>query len=708
LDGIRKFFAQATSAKGAVSVSSLSSQRYTTKSPNGSLYSPRFDSKDWTGTVQKTQLRLNTTTSTIESVPFGQGIGDWDAGALLTSGSLLSGPSANSAVIRPIERNIYTLRSTGSNGRGEGTAFTVENKGSFDADVLTALNTNPYPSATASVVVDNLADARIEFLRGNRLNEKTSTGGFLRTRNSIMGDIINSGPIYKAGADSTVSGVGFSEFARSIAARPPTIFVGANDGMLHAFSDIGRELFAYIPRAVSEKLNRLTHPRYLKGAYVDAVPNVREAQLGTTWRTILASGMGGGANGVFALDVTTPAQFSATHVLFEFTDKDDPYMGSVTAQPKIVKLKVGPANSTSYKWFVAVSSGYNNYIDDGFSGDGRQALFLLSLDKQSNDPWVKDGNYFRVMTGTPDTSKANGLANPGFEETLFGDVRYMYAGDLQGQLWRFDFSFGLNATSVATAVRGGAAPQPLFIAKSGAVRQPITISPQVVPALDYGFMVTFGTGKFVEPTDSQTTSTQSLYGVWDPLGNTAAQFNIERSSLYQRTMLDNATTSVSTLSGNATYTFGLTNPNYRGWFFDLSLPRERVAVEGATAFEFVAFNTTIPEGECSGDGSGRTLCLNPHYGTSTCEIRLIKEAGLLSRPNIVEVDASLPGTGNYSNRSNTGKRAVTIRQQPLSTGTTLTEAGNSVVAGTQAGAIYSTVIVPAGRLSWREIRNFKY
>lgn len=198
---------------------------------------------------------------------------------------------------------------------------------------------------------------------------KNSTGGIFRTRNRIMGDIINSGPVYKQSADSETRGAGYSEFALDVASRTPMIYIGSNGGMLHGLrATDGKEMFAYIPRAVAENLNQLTKPVYTHRPFVDAVPAVNEAQIGSTWKTILVSGMGGGAQGVFALDVTAPDSFGANNVMFEFTDRDDSDMGNVLTQPKIVKMRMPGTTLPTYKWFVAIGSGYNNYASDGFIG----------------------------------------------------------------------------------------------------------------------------------------------------------------------------------------------------------------------------------------------------------------------------------------------------------------------------------------------------
>jgi type IV pilus assembly protein PilY1 len=247
----------------------------------------------------------------------------------------------------------------------------------------------------------------------------------------------------------------------------------------------------------------------------------------------------------------------------------------------------------------------------------------------------------------------------------------------------------------------------MFIAKDSAnTRQPITTSPQVTPGRNGGFMVVVGTGKFIEPGDTSTAGTQSVYGIFDPISNTASDYQIGRSKLYQRTVVDGTTT---VISGSDTFTLGTGTGTYRGWFFDLSQTRERIAVESAQGTGFVALNSTIPDGQCSGDGTGRSFCLNPDYGNSACSINLT-QAGLLSRPNVITISTD---TEAFTQRSNTGKRYAKLSQSLVTTGTKITDAGNvasstsNVNAKSTSGSGSGLPPSPEGRVSWREIRSFR-
>lgn len=701
--GIRKFFVSASAQSGTISVSSISSQRFSSSSPNGDLFASRFDSRDWSGTVIKSSLKLNTTTQTVDALATVA----WDAGSILTVGSTLAASAtAADPYVKPADRNIFTYRRAVSGNPG--IAFTAANLGQFDTAMQDALNANPVTD-----VADSLGALRVSYLRGDRTQEGAATNAF-RRRSSLMGDIINSGPVYKKEADSSVTGdSSYLTFSTSVASRAATVYVGANDGMLHALrASDGKELFAYVPLAVAKNLNKLSNPAYQHLPFVDGIPEVSEAKLGTNWRTVLVSGMGGGAQGVFALDVTDPSAFgdgssSTSKPLFEFTDQDDPMMGNVVSQPKIVKLKIPSATTggaPSYKWFVAVGSGYNNYVNDGsgrYSSTGDQALFLLSLDKAAGAAWVESTNYFKIVVPAASTGTANSLAKPGVILGDLGEVKTMYAGDLQGQLWKFDFTEGVSSANISNnkiIKTTSGVKKPLFTAKTSAgVAQPITIAPLITTAQRSGVMVIFGTGKFVEQADSSSSGTQSIYSVWDNGGTDNADYGLSRSSLQQQTAAESSSTiNITTTSFNLGTSTKPADLEKRGAYFDLPNGRERIAVDGAQGLSTVTFNSMIPSGDCSGGGMGRTYTLNPL--TLAAVSPVVLNSDISPPPNYTSLDDDA-----YSTRRADGTRKYKVSETIVNTGTQLTNAGNVRTQTIKLPDSYITT----GRISWREVRSFK-
>ena len=333
---------------------------------------------------------------------------------------------------------------------------------------------------------------------------------------------------------------------------------------------------------------------------------------------------------------------------------------------------------------------------------GEQALFFLSVDKNPGENWQEGSNYFKILVPVASTTAANGMLNPGFVKDASGVATILYAGDLQGNMWRFDLSDGLNTSGIANAVQLSAGAKiPLFVATdAGGNRQPITTSPQVVEANAYGHMVVFGTGKFVEASDTSTTQSQAIYGIWDSAETQAARFTVPKTKLFQRTSTTVGETVKLTLGG---FTYGnaaateTSSSVYRGWYLNLPTAKERIAVESVVGVGSVIFASAIPEGACSGDGSGRKYCLNPVDGSSTCG-DFTTTIGIPSGPKIFQIELD---DSSYTARSPTGRRTVTIEQQAISSSTKITDAGNALVTGTKL----QSISIPAGRLSWRELRN---
>ena len=172
-----------------------------------------------------------------------------------------------------------------------------------------------------------------------------------------------------------------------------------------------------------------------------------EVRLAGRWRTVLASGMGGGAQGVFALDITDPARFAQEGAVWEFTDRDDAVMGNVRAPPGFARVNMGgKQGALVYRDMLVLSSGYNNTQDDGKQSTApasSAAIFLLALDKPAGTPWLLGSNYYRLkipVSSEPGALEAQALAPPALVAGGDGALAYLYAGDLQGNIWRIDMA----------------------------------------------------------------------------------------------------------------------------------------------------------------------------------------------------------------------------------------------------------------------------
>lgn len=352
-----------------------------------------------------------------------------------------------------------------------------------------------------------LGQRMLNYIRGADTYEYSRGGTFRdRSATTVLGDVAHSSPAYSK--DSSV------------------VFVGSNGGMLHAFSTLplsstnsvrpGTELFAYVPSAVLPRLRNLAAVGYNVNHeyFVDGDVAV-STQVGSPARNYLVATLGRGGKGLFGLDVTNPASFSANDVKWEYFSTSDADLGRILGRPAIAKA----ANGTDV---VLVGNGYNSTNESA-------ALYVFNL---------TTGALIRKLV-VPTTALVvgggNGLAMPGvFDANNDDRIDVAYAGDMYGQVWRFD----LSGTDPATwSVSNSGAP--IFVARDGLGNiQPIT-APMTVAinsvSVDPNFnkrFVFFGTGSYFQTTDPANTRKQTLYSIVDD----PATPHTNRSQLYERTL----------------------------------------------------------------------------------------------------------------------------------------------------------------------------
>jgi type IV pilus assembly protein PilY1 len=320
------------------------------------------------------------------------------------------------------------------------------------------------------------------------------------------------------------------------------------------------------------------------------------------------SGLGGGGRGYFVLDVTNPANFTvanaASTVLLDNsssatgTDTFSGYLdvGHIYAQPtldpvagnrseQIVKLN-------NDRWAVVLGNGVNSINE-------RPVLLVQYLD---------GARELTRLVADSTLTQGNGLSAPRLVD-VNGDGRMdvVYAGDLRGNLWKFDLTssnptnWGVANWSTGSTVPCkpiDASPQsctPLYVAKDASGnRQPITTAPIWIahPTLG-GVQLGFGTGRNFTTADRSNTDQQTLYSVLDktqytvntatnlvvPVASTADTQNIAESE--GRTLLIEQEV-VSRVGSTDYYNTSENEVDYglgqRGWYFDLPEPRERVLV----------------------------------------------------------------------------------------------------------------------------------
>ena len=522
---------------------------------------------------------------------------------------------------------------------------------------------------------DGLGLRRLAYLRGERLLEASQPGGLFRARQGVLGATAVGAPLHVSVPVAGGADPRYGAYAAASARRAAAVYLQANDGMLHAFDAAsGNELFAYMPAALQPQWPRLSTPAYAASPYAEGALAAGEGLVSGAWKTVLVGAMGGGAQGIFVLDISDPARFAeGGGALFEFTDADDPDIGNVFNAAAIARFRI---DATQYGDFVVVASGYNNNRSDGAgrsSPAGPGVLFLLSLDKAPAAAWQLNRNYYKFALPPATDALANGLAQPVLIPDADGSVRYAYAGDLQGQLWRLDFSAGLPPWPGAT---GSGAP--VFAASgAGGKRQSITAQPRAVYA-GSGLLLLFGTGKLLERSDAQDKSSQTFYAVSDQPG---VQRSATRADLAPRTLTsDNAGN--YRLNGDASAA--------GGWLLDFPVPGERIVASPLTLDGELYFTTMLPGAAACAPGGGMYL-LDAQSGQAPSGISPPWLA-LAAPPGraIAVVSDRLPG-------------------QPDGAGGRMMQTRNTVVSGGSAGKPAPVVLQKsrAGRLGWREVVDWE-
>lgn len=603
------------------------------------IYQAKFNTANWTGDV--TAYRINEDTQ--------------DVGTQLWAASNKLPSAAN--------RHIYTLANSGRSG----TEFTWNNLTNEQKSILNS--------------TDSLGESRLSWIRGDQSKETTQSGGMFRSRNTLLGDIINSNPVL---VSNQYYGYGDSDFTTTKASRTPMVYVGANDGMLHGFdAKTGEEKFAYIPQGIFANLPLLMATSYTSNHhyFVDGSPKAGDAEISNQWKTVLLGSTGAGGHSVFALDVTDPSSLGSSTVLWEFnTDNTNDDMGYAIPQPTFSQLQ---GNST---WSAIIANGYN-------STSNQAKLILRDL--------ANGSDLATISTNEGSATYPNGLSTP-IPVDINNDHKadYAYAGDLRGNLWRFDFT---DASSSNWTVKK------IFTACSSDTctdnnRQSITIRPEVVTHKSGGVLVLFGTGSDFATEDRSSTQTQTMYAVRDTL-------SADPTVLHRADLVEQTITSEPTINGAKYRVISQNTVDYStksGWYLNLISPGadsgsgERIINNLSINSEKVIFTTMTPSSDpCD-------------YGGKSWLMELSLTTGNPLTYSVFDVNGDNAindsDTNNHSYISGKGYDDV------INTPTIIKDGSNSVADGgtetkfisSSSGAIHKvrekSTGTNGGRQSWQQLR----
>jgi len=675
VDAFRRISIDIISRTAAASSVSLNSGSLS----NGSkVYQGRFSSADWAGQLLAYPVAANGEAGNAA---------DWDAAQKLNAQHWSTG------------RQILTYKPSAALGsRGVPLRWPANpaapGASEIDAGLVAALNRN------GSNTIDNFGAQRLEFLRGNTAREERNCLAcgapvFRNRAVSVLGDIVNSAPAYVGGPTSeyrdTMEASRYSTYATGRAGQTPTLFVGANDGMLHAFNaSTGAELFAYVPWAVRNRLSSLTTNPYVHLFTVDGSPSVGDVYVGGGWKTLLVAGMNAGAKGLYALDVSNSANFNeaqaARVVRWEISDEDAD-VGHVFGKPILAKMRDG-------RWRAIVGNGYN-------SSNGRAVLLLVDLET---------GAISRIDTQTGTNAAPNGLsavAVVSADDNGVADA--IYAGDLAGNLWKFDVS---DANPAAWKVAYGtvAAPKALFTAVAG---QAITARPDVTRHPKGGYMVAMGSGRYVDVGDNAAGSTQALYGIWDN-GSEAVLADLQPQSVVRiGTATNGRNYRLSThavglpvdalLAGDNAITLAAYQAGKKGWRLSLPTNGERVVTEPTVRNGRLVISTLIPStAVCSFGGDGWIMEVDVFTGNRAAALDL-NDDNLVN--NSDTIDGSVPSGVQVGA---VPAAATIVRKPPKPPGAAAEPCSEFKLINTSEGKIVrvggSCGRIPSRRASWEQLQ----
>ena len=522
------------------------------------VYTAVFNAGNWTSTLVSTPLTVDSSGNLSSNNTV-----TWDASCTLTGGACqtmaVNGVSPNISVTAPASRHLLSW----SGSAGEALEWGTSQAGSGLTTAQQAVLNTSYNSYTNG-------QNRLDWLRGGRGNEPTATPpGLLRARVSVLGDILNSSPVWVGPPSLNYASVftdalygsnggesAYSSFASGLATRQNVVYVGANDGYLHGFragsknadgsnnsaNDDGVEVLGFMPGGILSNTNNpptapnppyldvLADPTYGHDFFVDAAPGTGDLYYGGAWHSWLVGGLGFGGREIYALDITDPTgslnnnkAFSETNasniVINDWTSASLTSLGCVNVgSGQNCGDNLGNTYGTPLvrrmhngQWAIIFGNGFG-------SANNVAGIYIGVVNSTSGAV-----TFYWLSTGTGSSAAPDGIGSVSSAD-LDGDhvADYLYGGDLLGNVWRFDVTSS-NPADWAVSKYGRSGATPLFTAtNSSGLVQPITTA--IVPTVTYTggaqrVILGFGTGRVFPISTfgvvSYTTSSQSVYGIWD-------------------------------------------------------------------------------------------------------------------------------------------------------------------------------------------------
>ena len=442
----------------------------------------------------------------------------WDAGDTLRTRDIAGDP-----------RTLFTY-DPGLNVKID---FTAANAAALAAYIDTDDGTTAHLTDPDLGDTDTLDESLINFINGQDYaawrSRQDENGDTFK-----LGDIVHSTPsVVSLPAENyglLYQDASYTEFYNKVRnlGRNTMVYVGANDGMLHAFdadSATGRELWGYIPFSLLPHLKWLADPNYAHVNYVDLKTKISDVQIfncdgnfhvgsngSKCWGTVLIGGLrlGGGeitdaggtsrTSAYYALDITNP---NDPQVLWEFTD---PGLGFTNSYPAIVKVGT--------KWYALFGSGSKSaYVPDyeGNPTDLNATLFVVDMETGilARTFQVPDATSFFA---DPVAVDMDFLTTPTFstDAVYVGETYWdnTGGGSWNSRMWR-----------LVTFANPNPATWKMYNFYNTEVGQAIVSAPSLATDQINQQWLYFGTGKYYSAADKVDTEAQTMYGMREPCWN---------------------------------------------------------------------------------------------------------------------------------------------------------------------------------------------
>lgn len=638
VQGLQTALNDITASTGAASSAATSTPNLTNE--DNYLFSSTYTTVKWTGNLTMRELNLQTG----EVEPLVHWSSSWTVGKKV-------GPNSDTRAIwyaQPGSTTRKDFKVQAQNGLGatELAWFTGQCKGMLQCGNLTPDNQTLVnrPETVVNWLRGQTQHANDVILREYKVAEKEEIKTGSSALPVVLGDVVSSKPAYLRGARKSYTSTEYSEYKKAHADRDPTVFIAANDGMLHAFDAAGgEELWAYVPRITMKKLPSQAGTGYKSKHQftVDGSPELADVQIDGEWRTILVAGLNAGGRGYYALDVTDPA---APKPLWEICADSaicsgklhQPEMGFTFGNPQFGTIKDGKdaQGKDKFRWVVFLTSGYNNIPgQDGVdSGSGKGFLFVVDAKtgeqvKNLGDAAITFGDTGLLTTGSGGTGASGNGQNKVEDPSGFAKitaitanpntdplVTYVYGGDNLGQMWRFDFT----GDKVQRVRMGNAGPtQPITTRPDVAMCQ-VDTTADGAGASPTRRAVVFGTGRLLDFGDIEDTDTQAVYVLSDTgeaIGDNdwRGKANFAERTLTETRPYDDRTPTVPRsnqfeIDGDVVNLGG-----QDGWFFDLDKTKgERVNLDPKIVAGTLSVVTNVPKSStaCAVGGTSYAYHLN--------------------------------------------------------------------------------------------------